>query len=82
MGDIRGAVRILSSEDKVLKGDRATLIKLQEKHPESQPNTQLPPPPDNSNTADFIATRDDIKSAIKSFRNGSGGGPDTLTTAP
>ena len=78
MGDIRGAVRILSSEDKVLKGDRATLLKLQEKHPESHPDTQLPPPPDQSNNAHFIATREDIKSAIKSFRNGSGGGPDRL----
>ena len=78
-GDIRGAVRVLSSEDKVLKGDTATLQKLKDKHPDPHPNSQLPPPPENTNNnTQFIATREDIKLSIKSFRNGSGGGPDRL----
>ena len=78
-GDIRGAVRVLSSEDKVLKGDNATLHKLQEKHPDSHPNSLLPPPPENTNnTPHLIATREDTKQGIRSFRNGSGGGPDRL----
>ena len=78
MGDISGAVRILSSEDKVLRGDGDTLQKLKEKHPDPHPNSQVPPPPENLNNANLIATGEDIKSAIKSFRNGSGGGPDRL----
>ena len=78
-GDIRGAVRVLSSEDKVLKGDNATLLKLQEKHPDSHPNSELPPPPENTNNnPHLIATRENTKQGIQSFRNGSGGGPDRL----
>ena len=77
MGDIRGAVRILSSEDTVLPSDASTLQKLKEKHPPPHPHTNMPPPPEE-NLVSFTATRDDVKDAIKSFRNGSGGGQDAL----
>ena len=74
--DVRGAVRLLSSDDKLLSSTPDTLSKLQEKHPGPHRNTSWPLPPENPDP--MICTRDDIKNAIKSFRNGAGAGPDGL----
>ena len=77
--DIRGAVRIVSSNDKILENTPETLSKLEGKHPPAHPDTQMPDPPSPENIgAGMIATREDVKNAIKSFRNGSGGGPNGL----
>ena len=44
-------------------------------HPESQ----LPPAPEvDDECVSPVVTQEDVKSAIKSFRCGSGGGPDRL----
>ena len=52
---------------------------MQEKHPSIYPDRQLPPDPqgDDGGICPTI-TREDVRLAIKSFRNGSGGGPDGL----
>ena len=69
-------MRLLSSDDKLLSSTSDTLSKLQEKHPGPHRNTSWPLPPENPDP--MICTRDDIKNAIKSFRNGAGAGPDGL----
>ena len=76
-GDIRGAIRILSSSAKVLPLDANTRRELQDKHPPAHPNSILPEPPEADINC-LMATREEVKNAIKSFRNGSGGGPDCL----
>ena len=75
--DIRGAVRLLSSDAKLLSSTPETLEKLKTKHPEPHPDTVLPPPPEELGDP-LICTREEVQQAIKSFRNGSGGGPDGL----
>ena len=78
-GDIKGAVRILSSSDKVIPFSKTTLSELQTKHPAPNPNSSLPNPPDNSEISDYLhITAQEVKKAIKSFKLGSSGGPDGL----
>ena len=43
--DIRGAVRIVSSNTKILENNPETLQMLQDKHPDIHPERQLPPAP-------------------------------------
>ena len=68
--DIRGAVRLLSSDAKLLSSTPETLEKLKKKHPEPHPDTVLPSPPEELEDP-LICTREDVEQAIKSFRNGS-----------
>ena len=75
--DIRGAVRLLSSDAKLLSSTPETMEKLKKKHPEAHTDTVLPLPPEEPGES-LVCTREDVLKAIKSFRNGSGGGPDGL----
>ena len=62
-----------------MDGSEDTLLKLQEKHPSIHPDRQLLlAPEDDDGGISPIITREDVRVAIKSFRNGSGGGPDEL----
>ena len=75
--DIRGAVRILSSRETVLPYSEEVKNKLAEKHPHPHHSTSMPPPPESSSPS-FLVTKEEVKEAIRSFKNGSAGGPDGL----
>ena len=74
--DIRGALRIASSSDKVAPQSPATLEKLRAKHPPiSEPVDDLLPPSDSPLSEISL---DEVTSAIASFKSSSAGGPDGL----
>ena len=72
MGDVSGAIRIISSSDTVLPPSIEIKSKLEEKHPPAHTKICLPP---TLNTNFMICSRDDVKNAIKSFKPGSSGSP-------
>lgn len=74
-GDVKGAVRLLCSDDKLAVVDATTLDELSHLHP-SAPADRRPAPTCSSPPLQVcpLAT----KSAIQSFPNGSAGGPDGL----
>ena len=75
VGDVSGAVRIISSCDTVLPVTLEVKDKLVEKHPPPLTTVNLPPTCDTENAQ---CTRDEVKKAIKSFKPGSSGGQDGL----
>ena len=77
-GDFKGAVRIASSEETLAPPDDTTFAALQDKHPPLHSESAIP-----SLQEDFLphftsVTAKDITKAIRSFPNGSAGGPDGL----
>ena len=75
-GDVRGAVRLVSSTEPVHRADEEALKLLLEKHPPSCPDSSFPPldmqfvPPTMSST--------DVIQAVLSFFTSCAGGPDGL----
>ena len=67
--DISGAVRILSSSDKIVAPSLEALRKLEEKHPPPHFKLDLPPTCDSDN---ILCTKDEVKKALQSFKPGSG----------
>jgi hypothetical protein len=76
--DIKGAVRLLSSDDQILPFDDDTLTKLRSKHPDPHPDSCSPDPPDMSGDAALQLTESQVLKAIQSFPGGSAGGCDLL----
>ena len=76
--DIKGAVRILSSDDRFLPFDDDTLSKLRAKHPPPHPDSCTPDSPDNSAVTALQLTESQVLKAIQSFPGGSAGGCDLL----
>ena len=76
-GDFKGAVRLACSEDSMAVRSDATFAALKEKHPPPHPDSDIPPPPD-SNKPLLAVSEEDVAQAIRSFPNGSAGGPDGL----
>ena len=78
-GDIRGAIRMLSSGNSILPFSNDTLKSLQSKHPEKPVDLDLPDGPSNTdrNFCTFIS-RADLRKCILSFKNGSGAGHDGI----
>ena len=76
-GDVRGAVRIASSDDSIALPTVDILDKLREKHPPRHPQTIVPPAPTNDDICARL-TPQIVARAIRSFPNGSAGGPDRL----
>lgn len=72
--DIKGAIRILSSSDKLAPFNEETFSKLKLKHPtaSSIPNVESPPPPSCS----LIVNEQQVRKKINSFQYGSGPGID------
>lgn len=77
-GDIKGAARILFSDDAVAPNSPDTLSALQEKHPPSAADLALPDPPEDTDEA-LQATPEQVYRAVMSFRSGSAGGLDGLS---
>ena len=73
--DVKGAVRLASSNDSVLKPSPDIKKKLEEKHPKPPEDTNMPlfnPLPG------VVCDRRSVLEGIKSFPPGSSGGPDLL----
>ena len=78
-GDFRGAVRLACSEDSVAEANEATIAALRLKHPAPHPDSSMPPPPDNHELEGALSVSEGaVAHAIRSFPNGSAGGPDGL----
>jgi len=74
-GDIRGCIRLLSSDDSIVSPDLDTFNKLVLLHP-MQNEDRRPPP---CTTVPALQTSPtSVRAAITSFPNGSAGGPDGL----
>lgn len=76
-GDFKGAVRLACSEDSLAERSEATYSALKEKHPAAHPVSTIPPPPDCPSLS-FVVSEGDVANAVRSFPNGSAGGPDGL----
>jgi len=77
--DIKGAIRILSSDDSILPFTDDTMSQLRSKHPPSHPDSCFPSPPNTENVASALQlTESQVSNAILSFPGGSAGGCDLL----
>ena len=74
-GDVRGAVRLASSDATIAPFDSTTLKKLESKHPETPLDRRVYP--QNVNTT-LIVNEDDVYRAVMSFAPGSAGGTTCL----
>ena len=78
-GDVTRAVRILSSDSKVLECSDNVISQLNAKHPDLHINAVLPHAPDESTRSNSIlVSSENIRKGIRSFKNGSSAGPDGL----
>ena len=75
-GDIRGAIRLASSDSGIAKPTIATFHALQDKHPPSPPDFSPPTPPLSSDYPSV--SESEVYEAIMSFPPASSGGPDGL----
>ena len=75
-GNIKAAIRILTSEEKPAADTDATFAKLQERHP-AAPVDRSPAPDPNNMTA-IQMTEAEVAKIIRSFPAGSSGGPDGI----
>ena len=73
--DVKGAVRIASSDDSVLKPSPEIKKKLEEKHPKPPEDTNMPP---FNPLPGVVCDRRSVLEGIRSFPPGSSGGPDGL----
>lgn len=78
-GDVRDAIRILCLEGSLAEPDAATILKLREKHPEA-PNVSVFPDPAHYSIKPSNVLIFEIKKSISSFKPGSAGGVDSLTS--
>ena len=75
-GNLKGAIRLLCTEDKPAPNNKSTLTQLQLRHPSAPHDRRDIPPP-----ATFIplqVSENDVIHAICSFPAGSAGGPDGI----
>ena len=79
-GDFGGAVRLASSDDTLAAMNDSTFTALQDKHPSPHPDSHIPPLQLDlqSQSISISVMEEDIIKAVRSFPNGSAGGPDGL----
>ena len=77
-GDIRGAVRLLSSAEAQAPEDENTYALLKGKHPPSPSDLSMPAPPEDGLHTPAVCGEEDVRRALASFRPGSAGGPDGI----
>ena len=73
-GNLRAAIRILSSDEQLAPFSADTTSRLQSRHPTAPADRR--PFPDPQSFAPLIVTDDKVRDAIGSFPAGSSGGPD------
>ena len=77
-GDIRGAVRLLTSEEEHAPRDDRTVNLFGRKAPPAPNDLRLPLPPDDSLAGPVVTGEEDVRKALASFGPGSAGGPDGI----
>ena len=75
-GNLRAAIRLLCSDESVAPFTADTATLLQAKHPSSTLGAE--PLPDPEDFPALVVSQAEVKSAIRSFPAGSGGGSDGL----
>ena len=75
-GNLRAAIRLLCSDESVAPFTADTAALLQAKHPSS--TLVAEPLPDPEDFPAFVVSQDKVRSAVRSFPAGSGGGSDGL----
>ena len=75
VADIKGAVRLLVSNDTILPPSEDTIQKLKQKHPMKHSDF-VSSPEIKEEASCFKTNRDDILRALHSFKKGAAGGPD------
>ena len=79
-GNLRGAIRLICSEDVIADNSDETFASLQAKHPPPYAGSVIPPLKNMSELVDDLPVPvQGIAYAIRSFPCGSAGGPDGLT---
>ena len=76
-GDVKGAVRILSSDDSLAPNEDTTFNKLLAKHPPAPTDSRTPPPIGERHVPPMVTPKT-VENLIGSFPAGSAGGPDRL----
>ena len=74
-GDVKGAVRLLCSDDRLATPDASTFKELSGLHPPAPADRRQAP---STDTPPLQVTPSAARAAIKSFPNGSSAGPDGL----
>ena len=77
-GNLKGTVHLAHSQETIADTSDKTLAALHQKHPPPHPDTRLPPPPEDSSLV-LLIMEEAVATAIRSFPNGSAGGPDGLS---
>ena len=75
-GDFKGAVKLACSEDTIANMSDDTWSALEQKHPSPHPGSCIPPSPQVSAVHTVPVSVEEVANAIRSFPNGSAGGPD------
>ena len=77
-GDIRAALRLLTSSDSFAEPSNDVITTLRHKHPPAPDDEELPPPPVSSDTPPLIVTEEQVHSAVFSMSPGSSAGLDGI----
>jgi len=78
MGDVRGAVTVVTSRESIIPPSQESKELLQAKHPprKRSDQTRAPTPDLKRNLSHFWVSKEDVKWGIRSFKKGASGGPD------
>jgi hypothetical protein len=74
MFDVKGAIRIASSNDVVADHSQQVKDRLRSKHPASNYSAKDFPDPNKISVDNISCTKEEVRRGIHSFRNGSGAG--------
>ena len=77
-GDIKAALRALTSKENFVHPSRDIVNKLKDKHPPAPPDEALPPPPQVNGTLPLQVTAEQVRSSIESMPTGSSAGLDGM----
>ena len=79
LGDVKGAVRLLSSDSTIMPFSKETFVKVRDKHP-PQPNDLILPaaPTEDDKKVCLSVGRQELRKGITRFNPGSSGGQDCL----
>ena len=77
-GDIKAALRALTSQEDFVHPTRDIVNKLREKHPPAPPDEALPPPPQADDALPLQVTAEQVRSSIESMPTESSAGLDGM----
>lgn len=77
-GDIRAALRILTSDDTFAEPGEEVIAALRSKHPPAPDDENMPSPPSSGDPAPLTVTAEQVEAAIVAMPTGSSGGLDGI----